>query len=128
MPQAQMSAAQQLQQAANQNMNVRNLILRTSVFMKQQIFSQGVAPATQNILNIPVNPVGLITGFLIKVAGTIRNTDGALDATRTNFGASNILSQIVFTDLTNTVRVNTSGWHLSLIDSAKGPLVFGLCS
>lgn len=125
MPAQQMTAAQQAQQAASANFNARNLILKTSVFMRQQIFSQSVTPASQNVVNIPVNPVGLITGFLIKVAGTIRNTDGALSLTRTGFGASNILSQIIFTDLTNTVRVQTAGWHLGLIDSAKNPLVFG---
>lgn len=113
------------QQAVSQNINVRNLILQTSVFMKQQIYANSVTPSNTNILNIPVTPVGLITGFLIKIAGTIHNGDGAQAAARTQFGASNVLSQIVFTDLTNTVRVQTSGWHLGLINSAKQPLVFG---
>lgn len=121
----QVSQAAMAQAAVQQNMAARGLILRTGVFMKQQIFSQAVAPITQNILNIPVNPVGLITGFLLKVAGTIHNGDGALDLTRTQFGAANIVSQIVFTDLTNTVRIQTAGWHLALIDSAKNPVVFG---
>lgn len=123
------NTAQTAQSAAQQqlaaNLNARSLILRTSVFMRQQIYSNAVQPANTNILNIPVTPVGLITGFLIKVSGTIHNGDATNAVTRTQLGASNLLSQIVFTDLTNTVRVQTTGWHLGLLNSAKQPLVFG---
>jgi P3 major capsid protein len=113
------------QQALQDNLNARNLILRTSVFMRQQIYSNAVVPAQNNILNIPVTPVGLITGFLIKVVGTIHNGDATNALALTNFGASNVLSQLVFTDLTNTVRIQTAGWHMGLLNSAKQPLVFG---
>jgi len=113
------------QQAVQNNAAARALVLRTSVEMWTQIYSNGVVPATQNIVNVPINNVGLIKGFLIKVSGTISNTAGSGTLALTPFGASNFLSQIVFTDLTNTVRVQTSGWHLGLINSAKSPLVFG---
>jgi P3 major capsid protein len=123
------NTAQTAASAANQqltaNLNARSLILRSSVFMRQQIYSNAVTPANTNILNIPVTPVGLITGFLIKVQGTIHNGDATATINRTQLGASNLLSQIVFTDLTNTVRVQTTGWHMGLLNSAKQPLVFG---
>lgn len=124
-PQAASQVQQTPQQAAQSNRDARNLVLASSVEMWQQIFSTGFVPANQNVVNIPIQNVGLIKGFLIKVAGTLRNTDGALTATRSEFGASNLLSQIVFTDLNNQVRVQTAGWHLGLINSAKQPLVFG---
>lgn len=117
-----MSAAQQ---AVVNNANARSLVLRTSVDMWTQIYSNAVVPANQNVLNIPTNNVGLIKGFLIKVAGSIANTAGSGTLALTAFGASNVLSQIIFTDLTNTVRVQTAGWHMGLINSAKAPLVFG---
>lgn len=118
-------ATQQVQQTpAQQNAGARALVLSTSVNMWQQIFSAAFTPANQNVINVPVNNVGLITGFLVKVSGSIHNTGGTL-ATLSAFGASNVLSSIVFTDLTNTIRIQTTGWHLGLINSAKQPLVFG---
>ncbi len=125
MAQAQASSLSPAQQAVVNNAQARSLVLKTSVDMWTQIYSNAVVPANQNVVNIPTNNVGLIKGFIIKVAGTISNTAGSGTLALTAFGASNILSQIVFTDLTNTVRVQTAGWHLSLINSAKAPLVFG---
>jgi hypothetical protein len=113
------------QTPAQANAQARALILATSVDMWQQIFAQAFTPANQSIVNVPIVNVGLIKGFLIKVQGTIHNGDGALALTRTELGASNVLSAVVFTDLTNTIRIQTTGWHLGLINSAKQPLVFG---
>jgi hypothetical protein len=58
------------------------------------------------------------------VQGTITN-GGAGTLTRTQFGASNVLRNIGFTDTNNQVRHATQGWHLGLVNSAKQPLVFG---
>ncbi len=119
-------ATQQVQQTpAQQNAGARALVLATSVNMWQQIFSAAFTPANQNVVNVPITNVGLITGFLVKVSGTLHNSDGSKTATLSAFGASNLLSSIVFTDLTNTIRIQTTGWHLGLINSAKQPLVFG---
>lgn len=110
---------------AQANAQARALVLGSSVDMWQQIFAQAVNPATQTVVNVPIVNVGLIKGFLVKVVGNIINSSGATAFTLTPFGASNMLSSIVFTDLNNTIRIQTSGWHLGLIDSAKQPLVFG---
>jgi hypothetical protein len=120
-----LSPAQKQQQLNALNMNIRNLVTGSAVDMWQQIFSTAVTPSAQNTVNVPVQNVGLIKGFLVKVSGTLRNTDGALAATLTPYGASNVLSQITFTDLNNTVRIQTAGWHMGIMNSAKGPLVFG---
>ena len=114
------------QQAANANSNARTAVLTRGVAMTQNIFSQSLTASQQaGPINVQLNRTGLITGFLVKVSATLKNTDGAKTATLTPLGASNILSQIVLTDFNNTIRINTTGWHLGLINSAKQPLVFG---
>ena len=117
-------AAPTAQQVAAQNMGTRDLILRSAVAMKTQIASVAVNPANNPILNINAQNVGLIRGFLVKVTGTLGNA-GTAAAALTPFGAANTLSSINFTDLANTTRIATTGWHLSLINSAKHPQVFG---
>lgn len=109
---------------AQQNANNRNAILLGGVDRMQQVYSQATDPTSATILNISPAAVGLVRGFLVKVEGTLRNT-GALTATRTPFGASNILRNIAFTDINNQQRHQTQGWHLSLINSAKQPMVIG---
>jgi len=100
-------------------------ILRYGVDRLQPIFNQAFTPANQNIVNVPPQNVGLLRGFLVKVSGTLRNTDGVTGATRTEFGASNLLTNIQFTDINNQVRHQTQGWHVGLVNSAKQPMVFG---
>jgi hypothetical protein len=109
---------------AQQNANNRNAILLGGVDRMQQVYSQATDPTSATILNISPAAVGLVRGFLVKVEGTLRNT-GASTATRTPFGASNILRNIAFTDINNQQRHQTQGWHLSLINSAKQPMVIG---
>ncbi len=114
--------------SAQMNRDARDMILATGVDRLQQIYSNATNPSNQTILNIAPQNVGLIRGFLVKVQGVIANTNvGASGANivRTNFGASNVLKNIVFTDVNNQVRHQTQGWHLSMINSAKQPMVVG---
>ena len=92
--------------------------------MTQTIFSSTVTPSNQNVINVVPRNVGLIKGFVIEVSAVVTNTSGAALAL-TDFNVANVLSQIVFTDLNNNVRVNTTGWHLEFIDTAKRGRVFG---
>jgi len=113
---------------AAQNAAARNLILTQGVERLQQIYSTGINPANQTIVNIVPQNVGLIRGFLVKVSGTIANTNtgaSGVALARTNFGAANLLRNIGFTDVNNQVRHQTQGWHLNLINSAKQPMVMG---
>ena len=111
--------------ASQQNSNARNAIISSGVDRLQQIYSAGIDPASQTVINVVPQNVGLVRGFLVKVEGTIRNTHASIALTRTNFGASNLLRNIGFTDTNNQVRHQTQGWHLGLVNSAKQPLVFG---
>lgn len=111
-------AAQSAAQARQANLQARALVLQNSLEEIQQIYSLSFNPASQNILNIQPRNVGLIKGFLIKVTGTLL-TGGTGTATRTNFGASNLLANVTFTDQNNQTRTNTTGYHLALMNSAR---------
>lgn len=113
---AQLSGAQ----IAQINAAARGAVLQSSVEMTQQIFTQTVVPANQSVLNIVPRNVGLIKGFWVKVAGGVQNTTAGAPITPTDFGAANVLSQVIFTDLQNNVRINTSGRHLDMLNSVKG--------
>jgi hypothetical protein len=99
-------------------------ILLAGVERFQQVYSKGVNPANERLLNIVPQNVGLIRGFLVKVEGIISN-GGAGVLNRTNFGAANALRDIGFTDVNNQVRHQTTGWHLNMVNSAKQPMVWG---
>lgn len=116
------------QTSAQRNAQARGIILMNGVDRLQQVYSSAINPANQTILNINPQNVGLIRGFLVKVSGTIANTNSGASGvalTRTPFGASNLLRNVAFTDVNNQVRHQTQGWHLSMINSAKQPMVIG---
>lgn len=119
-----MSPAQAYQQAVQQNMAARAAILSYGVKRTQQIFSAAINPASQTVVNVPPQNVGLITGFLVEVDGNIAATT-ATAINRTEFGLSNVLSNITFSDLSNYIRHNTTGWHMSFVNSAKQGFVWG---
>lgn len=113
--------------SAQANFAARANILSRGVERLQQIYSTATNPANQTIVNIVPQNVGLVRGFLVKVQGTLENTNtgaSGVALTRTNFGASNLLKNIGFTDTNNQVRHQTQGWHLGLVNSAKQPMVW----
>ena len=103
---------------ASINRAQRMAVLHNSIEMTQQIFSQQLQ-AGQFTVNVPPRNVGLVKKFLVNIQGTANNTDGAAAALLSDFGLSNLLSQVVFTDLNNNVRIQTAGWHLSLLQALK---------
>jgi len=106
------------------NSSQRALVVGNAVRMVQPIYSQTVNPNNNPTLNIQPRPVGLITGFLVKVTGGI--TNGATNgATRTGLGSANAVQNFTFTDLNNIQRINTSGSHLALLNSARQGFGFG---
>ena len=115
-------------ESAAQNQNARAIVLTQGVERLQQIYSTATNPANQTIVTINPQNVGLVRGFLVKVEGTIANTNtgsSGVALSRTNFGAANLLTNINFTDINNQNRHTTQGWHLNLINSAKQPMVMG---
>jgi len=106
------------------NARQRAAVIGMGQKMTQLIASGTVTPGTTPIINIPPRNVGLILGFIVKVTGGV--TNGAADAAAlTGFGSSNILANITFTDLNNVQRINTSGSHLAMLNSARQGFAFG---
>jgi hypothetical protein len=112
------ASPQQLNALASQ------LVLGQSVEMQQQVYAQLVDPTKQTVLNINPRNVGLIKGFIVEIIAHFQNT-GTVALTPTDFNVDNLLSQIVFTDLNNNTRIQTTGWHLGLMNSIKARRPYG---
>lgn len=96
----------------------RFAVLQNGIEMIQQIFSAQLA-AGQFTINVPPRNVGLVKKFFIKIAGTASNTDAANAANLSDLGLANVIASVIFTDLNNNVRVQTSGWHLTFLQLLK---------
>lgn len=115
------SAASQIQQLQAANMQARQIVLKNTIKMFQSIASGTIPDAGNragNPINVAVRNVGALRRFILKISGTIANVNGET-LTRTTLGASNILSQVTLTDLNNYQRINTTGWHLSLLSTVR---------
>ena len=78
-----------------------------------------VTPSSTPTYVIQLQNVGLARGVLIKVTATIANNDGANAITPTNFGPLNLFSQVVYNDLSNFTRIQTTVPHLFMVDAAR---------
>lgn len=106
------------------NNALRSYLLQNSLEMATPLYNGTVNPVQTPIINIPLRQVGLVKGFLVEVSVALTNT-GSGAAALTDFGAANILSNISFFDLDNYQRINTPGWHLNFLNSAKEGRPFG---
>jgi P3 major capsid protein len=114
------------------NSIARSAIKAKAVRMEQVIFNNTYgAPtntvnisATQPVVNVIPRNVGLIIGFWVKIVATINNQSGEI-VTLSDFGPSNLLTQIQFNDLNNNTRIQTTGWHVGFINSIKARRPFG---
>lgn len=80
--------------------------------------------AQGQVLNIPLQNVGLNTKITIEVQGTIAQ-NAAETLTRTAWSLANFFTNIQLTDLSNYQRINTSGYHLYAIACLKAKGAFG---
>lgn len=82
------------------------------------------SPAPGSVLTFYVRNVGLVKRLIIDFKATI--TAGAsTTSTLTSWGLANFVSNVTFSDLGNNQRINTTGWHLTAVASAKRRKVFG---
>ncbi len=119
------NAAAPQQYTQEMNNYARNLVLAKAIDMWQIIDARtlvGTIPG--QVVNVPVRNVGLIKRFVLEISGTFTRA-AAETYTKTAFGPANILSQIVFTDLSNQTRINTTGWHLHFLATARRQAAFG---
>lgn len=111
----QMTAAQQAQAI---NLAARQAIKNSAVKMMQPLATGQIVPANNPVLTIQPRNVGLLLGFWVNVVHTVTN-NSAVPLVLTDFGPLNALSQIQYNDFNNTVRIQTSGWHLGMINAIR---------
>jgi hypothetical protein len=95
--------------------------------MVQQVYQTTIGgnnTAQGQVLNIPLNNVGLNTKLTVEVTFNIAQAAAEI-LNRTQFGLSNFFSNVALTDLSNYQRVNTSGWHLYLLGSLRRQALLG---
>jgi len=120
---------------AQQNMAARNLILRggqvgktyyppaIDVWQPQNPILPS-SPGPGSVLTFYLRNVGLVKRLIVRFKATV--TAGATTTqTLTKLGLANFVSNVTFFDLGNNQRINTTGWHLTAISSAKRRRVFG---
>lgn len=106
------------------NMFARQQVLQRSIDMTQQIFATTLAgnPRGQ-VINVPLRNVGLIKKIIVETSFTLIQA-AAETLTRTAWGPANIYSNITLTDLSNQTRVNTTGWHLHMLATARRQMAY----
>lgn len=115
--------------AAQANLMARDLIVRgkpgqpPAVDMWQQIYSATFTSGVGTQITVPLRNVGLVKRLLVKVTATV--TAGAQNISLTPLGLANFWSNVVFTDFDNVARINSQGWHLQLVATAKRRRVYG---
>lgn len=91
------------------------------------------SPAPGSVITFYIRNVGLVKRLVVYFKATV--TAGATStqyltgnqAANANpgFGLANFISNVTFFDLGNNQRINTTGWHLTAVASAKRRGVFG---
>lgn len=107
------------QQAAQANALARSLITSRSIKMTQNIYSNTINPQTQQIVQVPIRNVGLLLGFWVDFNMSLAAPGDGNTYSLTPFGPANLVQQFVLTDLNNNVRIQTSGWHMHFVNTAK---------
>jgi hypothetical protein len=115
-----MTQQQQQQALQQQNMQQRRAVLKMGFPMLQSIYSNTFQPAAQNQFQLPPQNVGLMRGLLIKMTATVTNpAAGSSLLSLTPMGPANLVQNFIFTDLQNYQRINTSGWHIAMLNSLR---------
>lgn len=121
-PQAQNAAARQLILRGGM---VGNQYYPPAIDMWQQLNPQlPSSPGPGTVVTFYIRNVGLVKRIIVQFKATI--TAGATTTqTLTKWGLANFISNVVFSDLGNNQRINTTGWHLTAVASAKRRTPFG---
>lgn len=116
-------------QAYNQKDNQRDeaIVLAVARPMVTQVFQTTIAgnnAALGQVLNIPLNNVGLNTRLMVEVSGNIAQA-AAETLTRQPWGPATFFTNLQVSDLSNNQRVNTDGKHLHALASLRRRQAFG---
>jgi len=112
---------------AQANLMARGMIVGSAVKRQQVIKTLTMSAATENVIQIQPRNVGLILGFIVNIKANVAVAGGGSPLTVTPFGPANLLKNVSFFDLNNNTRVNTTGWHLLCVNSARGGAPYMAC-
>lgn len=133
------SQTSQASSAAQQNRQARHLILHGgSISANGQtvkfapaidvwqplnpILPAAVGPGS--VLTFNLRNVGLVKRLICRFTATV--TAGATSVqSLSKLGLANLISSVVFSDLASNQRINTQGWHLTALSTAKRRRIFG---
>lgn len=118
-PSAAQSKQNAVMQAQQANAYARALVLQNAVEATQAINTTTYTGGAGQVITIPCRNVGFVKKFIVEVQATIAGTAGGPTHTLTKLGAANFFSNITLTDLSNQQRINTAGWHIMAVQSAK---------
>jgi len=107
-----------------QNMMNRQLVLQNAINEWLPIYTQTFTSGPGTVINVPLRNVGLVKRLVVEINGTL-NVGASETQSQTRFGISNFLSNVTLTDLSNQTRINTAGWHLHMLATAKRQFAFG---
>jgi len=124
----QMSPSQQNAAARKillQGANINGTIIPPAIDMWQPLnVNLPASPAPGTVITYNIRPVGMIKRLLVRFTATV--TAGASTTqTLTKFGLQNLISNVTVWDFGNQQRINTTGWHLTTLASAKRRRAFG---
>jgi len=120
--------AQAPKYSAQDNMNARNMILANAREMFQQVgqvfIAAPLAGGVPQPVTVQLRNVGLVKRLIVKVTATVAQ-GAAENQSLTQFGLSNIFSNVNVTDLSNYQRINTTGWHLHMLATLRRQAAYG---
>lgn len=121
-------ATQQQMSPEQANQFCRDLIIAKSQMCTLQLPSQVLTAAQiaagQTQMSFTGQNVGLVKGFWCQIAFEVTNTGGSV-GNLTGRGAFNVVQRFQYYDLLYNNRIDTSGFYISLLDSAKIGWGFG---
>lgn len=101
------------------NLRARQFVLEKAIDMWQALPAQTpIGEPRGQVLNFQAKNVGLIKRFVVEVSFSLTQT-AAETHTRTAFGPANIFSNFTLTDLNNIQRINSTGWHMTFLATAR---------
>lgn len=108
---------QALAQSAAASEQIRSIGRR----FRQQIYQTTVTPVygSPTVINVPVQPIGLVTKFIVELSTVVTNPNTGSLLTRTGMGPFNQLSLIQYTDPATNTRISTPGWHLAAVTARR---------
>jgi hypothetical protein len=80
------------------------------------------SPGPGSVLTFYLRNVGLVKRLVVRFTAVL--AAGSEAQTLTPLGLQNFVSNVTFFDLGNNQRINTTGWHLTTVASAKRRRVF----